>query len=129
MLHDQRHLGEREEDGDRHGAPDLESDPEIRREGSARSPRLSTARNRKNTPQRIVSFRHPSSSSLKAAWEDVAEQRFAEEEAAEQDRAEERVDDGRLHLDEGVVLQPERQRAEDEDDDAGDDGIIGSVRS
>ena len=46
--------------------------------------------------------------------EDVAEQRPAEGQAAEQHRAEQRVDDGRLHLDEDVVLQPERQRAEDE---------------
>ena len=81
---------------------------------------LSTARNRKNRPQRNVSLRQPSASSWKARIEDVAEQRLAEEQAAEQHHAEQRVDDGRLHLDEDVVLQPERQPAEDEDDDAGD---------
>ncbi|MNN95149.1 hypothetical protein D3C81_2139090 [compost metagenome] len=53
--------------------------------------------------------------------EDVAEQRLAEEKPAEQDRAEQRVHDGRLHLDEGVVVQPQCQCAKDQNHDAGNE--------
>ena len=79
---------------------------------------LTTARNRKNRPQRKRELAPALGVELEGRIEDIAEQRLAEEQAAEQHDAEQRVDDRRLHLDEGVVLQIERQRAEDEDDDA-----------
>src|SRR5690606_17234355 len=53
--------------------------------------------------------------------EDVAEERLAEEEPADQRAAEEHVDDRRLQLDEGLVVQPQRQPAEDDHHDCGDE--------
>ena len=46
------------------------------------------------------------------AFEHVRQQRLAEGEAAEQNRAEERVHDGRLQLDEEIIVQGEREAAE-----------------
>src|SRR3546814_17867818 len=48
------------------------------------------------------------------------QQRLPERQAAEQHRREDELDDRRLHLDEGVVVQPQGQAAEDADDGRGD---------
>jgi hypothetical protein len=48
-------------------------------------------------------------------------ERTAEQQPATEHQREHGVDDGRLDLDEGLVVQHQRQRAEDEHDDAGDE--------
>ena len=77
---------------------------------------LSTASARKNTAQRSVSLRQPSSVRSNTEFEHDREQRLVEPQPAEQQHAEQHVDDGRLHLDEGVVVQHQRERAEHHDD-------------
>src|SRR5690606_7213771 len=96
----------------------LEGDPEIGREVSPYDFVQDREKKEKQAPaqrQLLPACRVE----MEGRIEDVAEQRLPEGQPAEQDDAEQRVDDGGLHLDELVVLQIERQRAEDEDDDAG----------
>ena len=71
---------------------------------------LSTASARKKIAQRRVSLRQPSSVRSNTESNTIAEQRLVEDEPAEQHAAEQQIDDRRLHLDEGVVLQHQRQR-------------------
>src|SRR5690606_4059833 len=53
--------------------------------------------------------------------EEIAQQRLAEVEPAEQNRREDAVDDGGLQLDEQLVLQKQREAAEDHDHEGGDE--------
>src|SRR5882757_6603449 len=57
---------------------------------------------------------------LEGGAEDRLQQRPAEQQAAAQDDAEQAVHDGRLQLDEGRVLQPQREAAEDHDEKTAD---------
>jgi hypothetical protein len=120
VLHDQRHLRQGEQDGDRHRAPDLEGDPGIVGEIAPDDLVEHSQEQEEDAPangQLAPAF----GVELEGGVEDIAEQRLAEQQAAEQREAEQRVDDGRLHLDEGFVLQVDRQRAEHQHDDAGDE--------
>ena len=56
-----------------------------------------------------VSLRQPSRSAARRC-RTRGQQRLAERQPAEQHAAEQHVDDGRLHLDEGLVVQQQRQR-------------------
>ena len=79
---------------------------------------LSAASAKKNSAQRKVSLRQPSSVELEHAVEHDLEQGLAEIEAAEQHEPEHRVHDGGLELDEGLVLQEQGEAAEHHHHDA-----------
>src|SRR5690606_27298773 len=58
---------------------------------------------------------------LEGTIEELFQDRLAKGCRAEKTRCEKTVHDGRLHLDEKLVLKPDRERAEDEDENAGDE--------
>src|SRR5688572_13518917 len=113
MPHDQRHLEEREDQRDRHDPPYLERDPYI--VGRLDVRKIQRVR---PAPDDLVEDceeqeeQTPAKSQLapalrvqaKGGIEDITKQRLAKPEAGQECRAEQRVDDGRLHLDEGVVV-------------------------
>ena len=117
VTQQQRRLGEGEDDGERHDAEHLEADPEVCRlrapddlvEGREREEEQRPAE-RQLAPAFLGELEH--------AVEHDLQQRFAEIESAQQDQAEQRIHDGRLQLDEHVVLQRQRQPAEHHHDDA-----------
>src|SRR5438445_12555061 len=104
MAQDQRHLAEGEQKRDRHDAPDLEGNPGV---GGKIAPHHFVDDGQENKEQAPAEgeFSPAFGIELEGRIEDIAEQRPAEVEAAEQHAAEQRVDDGWLHLDEDVVLQ------------------------
>src|SRR4051794_35673278 len=118
-LH-QRHLGDREQHGQRHHAERLEGHPEVGRLGA---------------PDDFVQNRHRQKPDRPAQRQDAPALRRQVEHLVEQDRdegaaeqqapaehaCEQRIDDGRLQLDEGLVMQHERQRAEYQHHHRGDD--------
>src|SRR5262245_54958507 len=110
VPHDQRHLGEGEGKRDRHDAPDLECDPRVRGEGAPDHLVYNSQEQKEEAP--AESELPPTFGiQMEGRIKSIAEQRPAEAKPAEQYTAEQRVDDRRLHLDENIVLQPERQRS------------------
>ena len=111
----QRKLQRREDERQRQHAEHLEAHPEIRR---LRAPDDLVEHREREEEHR------PAQRELAPAFlgqvehrvEHDREQRLVEPQPAEQDRAEQHVDDGRLHLDEGLVVQHQRERAEHHDD-------------
>src|SRR6185312_1025634 len=99
VAHDQRHLAESEQDGDRHRRPHLERHPEISREIAPDDLVQDREVEEDQTPAK-GQFLPAFGIKAEGGVEDIAEQRLAEQKAAEQHPAEQRVDDGRLHLDE-----------------------------
>ena len=118
-LH-QRHLREREKEGERQEAERLEADPGIGREIA---------------PDDLVDDRHgdeegrPAQGELAPALlgegegraEQKLEHRLLQQKPAGEQHGEHRIDDGRLELDEGLVAEIEREPAEHEHDDAADE--------
>src|SRR3984957_12437925 len=116
---DQRHLGDRKRHRQRDHAERLEGDPEIGGLGA---------------PDRFVQDRHREKELRPAHGQDApalrrqvehlvehdGDEGTAEQQAPAEDRREQSVDDGRLDLDEGFIVQHQGQRAEHDDDDAGD---------
>jgi len=115
-----RHLGEREQEGERQEAESLEADPGIGREIA---------------PDDFVDDRHgdeegrPAHRELAPALigeredraEQQLEQRLLQHQPRRQQHGEHRIDDGRLELDEGIVAEIDREPSEHEHDDAADE--------
>ncbi len=117
---DQRHLQHGEDHGQRNHAERLERHPEIRGLGA---PDHLIEHRHGEEEQRPAQGQHPPAGrgEIERLVEQDRDEGTAEQQAAAQDRPEQRIDDGRLDLDEGLVVQPQRQRAEHQDDDAGHD--------
>ncbi len=77
---------------------------------------------KKKTAQRIVSLRQPSAVRLKTDLEQDGDEGTAEQQSTGENGAEQRVDHGRLDLDEGLVVQHQCQRSEHGYDHCRDDG-------
>ena len=117
---DHRHLGNRKNHRQRNRAERLEGDPEI---GRLRAPDDFVQDRHRQKEQRPAHGQD--APALRRQVEHLIEQDrdegAAEQQTAAEDRGEQAIDDGRLDLDEGLVVQHQRQRAEYEHDDGGDD--------
>ncbi len=123
---DQRHLGDCKTHGQRNHPERLERDPDIGALG---------------TPDDFIQDRHREKEQCPAHREDAPAQRCeiehliehdgdegaTEQQPAAEDRGEQAVNDGRLDLDKSFIVQHQRQRAEHDDDDAGDQRHHGHV--
>ncbi len=78
---------------------------------------LRIARNRKKNAQRQVRMRQPSAVSCRAPSNMICRIGRRNASAEQQGAGEQAVEHRRLDLDEGLVLEIQRQRAEDDDDD------------
>ena len=118
---DQRHLGDREQHGQRHHAEHLEVHPKIRALGA---PDDFVQHRHREKPERPAQCQSPPA--LRRQVEHLVEhdgdEGTAEQQPAAEHACEQRIDDGRLHFDESLVMQHQRQGAEHDDDDGGDDG-------
>src|ERR1700736_1140403 len=121
VAREQRILRGHEQEGERHDAEHLEGEPSV---GRLRPPYDLVEHREREEEQRPApgqlapTFRRE----IEHRIEHQREQRLAEREAAQQHGAEQQIDDGRLELDEHVVLQHQREAAEHHDDEGGDDG-------
>src|SRR6266536_2822447 len=91
---DQRQLGQREDEGERHDAEHLEADPHVGRE-IAPDDLVQRGEEEKEQPPAEGELAPAFLGQLEDRVEDVAEERTAEEEPAEERSAEQAIDDGR----------------------------------
>ena len=124
MAHNQRDLKHHKKEGQGHQAKRLEADPSVRREISPDELIQDGQKNKEADPpqgQKAPAF--------VLHLQDLAESKFqnwpAEKKARGQNEGEERVHDRRLDLDEGVVVQINRQETEDHNKNARHKGKTG----
>lgn len=118
MAHQHGDVAHRKDQRQRHRAPQLEADPEV--------PALCA-------PHQFVQYGHDREEDRPVdrqqapatlaqprigAFKQHLEQRLSGDQAISEHDREHRVDDRRLHLDEGVVVEPQRQTAEHEHEHA-----------
>src|ERR1700744_5988110 len=121
VLDQKRRLRQRKEENQGHNAPPLEQDPV--RGGGVAPHRLIQHRQgqKENSPApgeaSPTFFRQ-----FKGLSEDIFYEKVIERQPDQQRRAEDRIKDGDLHLDEGVIVQIEGQAAKDHHQNGGDEG-------
>ncbi len=113
MPHDKRHLSEGEEKDQNHGAGNLNATQTsllcVRQTIS-----FKIASRKKKLAQRTVSRRQPRSVRLMALSRTIGSKGLPSKRPPKRRGAEGEIKHRRLHLDEAIVLQIKRQRAEDQ---------------